>query len=306
MGYKTGKTSPEALEESENSIIREEINLQFHWYLFTFFISYFVSFLFTGLILYTYIRFFFIPYFLRRGDFLSIIADLFSLLALVLMPFIIIVSYLVHVLLISLFTRLFWRITEKISPSKDGIIPRNLNSKTLNFYNIRSFLIKYPKNAVVKGPFPFLINWLYNFIGTNKVGKGTTIEEQFGADRYVEIGDNCYIGVNSGFSSHSVAGIFGNISYFKIRLGDNVTASALNCLAPGVEIKNNAYLLPMAGATKHTSLKGNNNFYFGAPLRKIFKKKIMDYLDISENDLGMNEILSEKHQKIKNELDKLG
>ena len=166
-------------------------------------------------------------------------------------------------------------------------------------------MIKYPKNAFVKGPFPWLINWLYNFVGTNKIGKGTTIEEQFGADRYVEIGKNSYIGVNSGFSSHSVAGMFGNISYFKIKLGDNVTASALNCLAPGVQIKNNAYLLPMAGAVKHTILKGDNNFYFGAPLRKIFRKKIMEYLNISEKDLEINKDLAEKHNKIINELAKL-
>jgi UDP-3-O-[3-hydroxymyristoyl] glucosamine N-acyltransferase len=166
-------------------------------------------------------------------------------------------------------------------------------------------MIKYPKNAFVKGPFPWLINWLYNFVGTNKIGKGTTIEEQFGADRYVDIGENCYIGVNSGFSSHSVAGIFGNISYFEIKLGDNVTTSALNCLAPGVQIKDNAYLLPMAGAVKHTTLKGDNHFYFGAPLRKIFKKKILEYLKISEDNLEMNEEIARKQQLIKKEINKL-
>jgi acetyltransferase-like isoleucine patch superfamily enzyme len=154
-------------------------------------------------------------------------------------------------------------------------------------------MVKYPKNAIIRGPFPWLINWLYNFVGTNKIGKGTTIEEQFGADKFVEVGKNSYVGVNSGFSSHAVEGIFGNISYARIKLGDNVTTAALNCLAPGVEIKDNAILFPLAGATKYSTLK-ENNFYFGVPLRKIFTKKILSYLQIDMRDLERAEQLQSK------------
>jgi acetyltransferase-like isoleucine patch superfamily enzyme len=220
------------------------------------------------------------------------------------MPIILIISYLIHLYAMGLITHWLWKTTEKISPSKDGVIPRNINSKTLNLYNIRSFMIKYPKNAIIKGPFPWLINWLYNFIGTNKIGKGTTVEEQFGADRYVEIGNNSYIGVNCGFSSHSVEGIFGNVSYFKIKIGDNVTTSGLNCIAPGVIIGDNSYLLPLAGATKYNVLKGDN-YYFGAPLRKIFKKKVMEYLNVNEEDLEKDSKVKEKYQKVKEELEKI-
>ncbi|MFX1340623.1 MAG: hypothetical protein ACFFDK_18580 [Promethearchaeota archaeon] len=292
-------------KKPQKSVIREEIKLKFHWYLLAFFTIYTLSFILPGIIFTLYLHYYFAPFFLGVTNFICIFTELNSLFVLLLMPLVIIICYLIHLFFVALITRLFWQHTEKISPTKDGIIPRNIQSKTLDYYNIRSFMIKYPKNAFVKGPFPFLINWLYNFVGTNKIGKGTTIEEQFGADRYVEIGDNCYIGVNSGFSSHSVAGIFGNISYFKIKLGDNVTTSALNCLAPGVQINDNAYLMPMAGAIKHTILKGDNNYYFGAPLRKIFKKKILEYLKITEEDLNLNEELAKKYLKIKNEIDKL-
>ncbi len=301
------KEAKPLFKDSKKPVIREEVNLQFHWYLLAFFTIYTLSFVIPGIILTLYLHFFFTPYFLGVENFLLIFTELNSLIVLLLMPVVIMICYLIHLFFVALITRLFWQHTEKVSPTKDGIIPRNIPSKTLNYYHIRSFMIKYPKNAFIKGPFPWLINWLYNFVGTNKIGKGTTIEEQFGADRYVDIGDNCYIGVNSGFSSHSVAGIFGNISYFEIKLGDNVTTSALNCLAPGVQINDNAYLLPMAGAIKHTILKGDNNYYFGAPLRKIFKKKILEYLKISEDYLEINEELAkkhQKHQKIKNEIDK--
>ncbi len=300
------KNNKELIQDLSNKeILREEIKLQFHSYLLAFFTIYTLSFVIPGIILTLYLYYLFTPYFLGVKNFLSIFMELNSLIVLLLMPFVLIICYLIHLFFVALITRLFWQHTEKISPTKDGIIPRNISSKILDYYNIRSFMIKYPKNAFVKGPFPWLINWLYNFVGTNKIGKGTTIEEQFGADRYVDIGDNCYIGVNGGFSSHSVAGIFGNISYFEIKLGDNVTASALNCLAPGVQIKDDAYLLPMAGAVKHTNLKGDHNFYFGAPLRKIFKKKILEYLKISEENLEMNKELAEKQKQIKYEIDKL-
>ena len=284
-------------KEPQKSVIREEVNLQFHWYLLAFFTIYTLSFVLPGIIFTLYLHFFFTPYFLGVENFVFIFTELNSLIVLLLMPFVIIICYLIHLFFIALITRLFWQYTEKINPTKDGIIPRNIQSKTLNYYNIRSFMIKYPKNAFVKGLFPWLINWLYNFVGTNKVGKGTTIEEQFGADRYVDIGDNCYIGVNSGFSSHSVAGIFGNISYFEIKLGDNVTASALNCLAPGVEIADNSYLLPIAGATKHNKLKGNN-YYFGAPLRKIFTNRLVSYLKIPQEILDLEKEYRNNHEKI--------
>ncbi len=301
MGYKIEKPKQTDSETDQKEIAKEEINLQFHWYLLSFFIIYLGSFFVPCLIIYTYIRFFFLPYFLNTENLVSVFTEIYPLIALITMPLIMIIGYLVHIFILGYLTKKFWQLTEKISPSKNGIIPRNVNSKTLNFYNIRSFMIKYPKNAVIKGPFPWLINWLYNYIGTNKIGKGTTIEEQFGADRFIEVGKNSYIGVNSGFSSHSVEGIFGNIAFFKIKIGDNVTTSTLNCLAPGVEINDNSYLLPMAGATKHSKLKGNN-YYFGVPLRKIFKKKIMDYLKVSEDDMNkdssLKENLSEKSVEI--------
>jgi acetyltransferase-like isoleucine patch superfamily enzyme len=297
MGYKVEKSNISESETEKKEIIKEEIKLQFHWYLISFFIIYLGSLTIPGIILYTYIRFFFFPYFLNNKNFLSIFTELYPLTALILLPFVIIGSYLIHIFLIGFLSRWLWSITERISPSKEGIIPRNINSKMLNFYNIRSFMIKYPKNAVIKGPFPWLINWFYNFVGTNTIGKGSTIEEQFGADRFIEVGKNSYIGVNSGFSSHSVEGIFGNISYFKIKIGDNVTTAALNCIAPGVEINNDSYLFPLAGATKHNKLKGDN-YYFGIPLRKIFNKKIMDYLDLKEEDFNRDLKLREKKKSL--------
>jgi len=272
--------------DNENKkVIKEEINLQFHWYIFSFLLIYMGSFMLPGILFFSYIMFYFVPLFLDNPSIIAIFTSLDSFLALILMPLVILGCYILHLLLMGVITRILWRYTEKKSPTKDGNIPRNIPSKTLNYYHIRSFMIKYSKNCFTKGPFPWLSNWFYNFVGTNKIGKGTTIEEQVCADKYIDVGENCYIGVNSVLTSHFVEGIFGRITYFKIKVGDNTTLGGYNCIAPGTDIKDNCYLIPMAHAAKHYTVKGKN-YYFGAPLHKIFKKKLMAYLHVSLDDLN--------------------
>jgi acetyltransferase-like isoleucine patch superfamily enzyme len=178
-------------------------------------------------------------------------------------------------------------LSEKKSPSKEGIIPRNFPSKTLNYYHIRSFLIKYAKNSFVKGIFPWLTNGLYNFVGSTTVGKGSTLEESICNDKFGIIGKNCYFGVSSTLATHLVDGTFGNINYFHVKIGDNVTAAATNLISAGSEVHDNSSLLPLASAGKHSVLKGNN-YYWGVPLRKIFRKKTMEYLDLSPKELEIN------------------
>jgi len=111
---------------------------------------------------------------------------------------------------------------------------------------MRGFMLKYGKNAFMKGLFPWLSNWFFNFIGASKIGKGTTLEESVCNDKFISIGENCYIGINTSLTSHLIEGIFGNISYFEIKVGNNVTAAAMANIAPGCEVFEDSYLLPLA------------------------------------------------------------
>lgn len=274
--------------ELNNEIIKEEVSVQFHLYIIIFSIIYYISWIIPGFVFLLYFFFPFRIYFLENLSFISIFTDFKSLISLLFMPLVIIMCYLLHLFLIGLITRLLWRITERTSPSKSGIIPRNVKSRTANYYHIRSFMIKYGKNTFNKGIFPWLSNWFFNFVGSNKIGKGTTFEESVGMDKFIEIGDNCYIGVNSTLASHLIQGIFGNISYFKIKVGNNVTSAALGNVGPGSEIFEDSYLLPLASTPKHSVLKGNKNFYFGMPMRRIFRRKIMEYLKVKPEDLERN------------------
>ena len=283
---------------SDTEVPREKIKLQFHWYLSIFFVIYYLSYVVSGIIFMIYIIYIFIPKVLLVDDLIVVFTNLDSLLAFIALPLVIIVSYLSRLFIVGLITRIFWRLSEKISPTKDGVIPRNIPSKTANLYHIRSFMLKYGKNSFMKGVFPWLANWFFNFVGTGVINKGSTLEESVVTDKNINVGRNCYIGVNSALSSHFVEGIFGNIVFFEIKLGENVTLGGFNNIAPGCELSDNSYLLPMAAATKHNKTKGNN-YYFGMPLRRIFKKKIMNYLKVSEDDLERAEELRIKQEREK-------
>lgn len=285
--------------DTSEELEKREVNLQYHLYLFFFIIIYFGSFLLPAIVYMLYYLVIFQPLVLENPDFLSLFTDLNSLLALILFPIVMIASYILHLVFIGVFTRLFWRFTEKMCPTKDGIILRSVPSDTLNYYHIRSFMIKYGKYVFTKGMFPWLSNWFYNYVGSSKIGKGSTIEEEIVADKYIDVGKNCYVGVNSAICSHVVEGIFGRIPYFEIKLRDNVTCSAFNIVGPGCDLGENSYLLPLGSTGKHQNTKGGN-YYFGLPARKIFTKKVMNYLKISEEDLKRDEELRKKQQEKKN------
>jgi acetyltransferase-like isoleucine patch superfamily enzyme len=297
---KTVKENPEDDFKPE-SVVKEEVKLQYHIYITIFLIIYYSSYLIPGIVFFAYVLLVFLPNFLETANFIALFIEIKPLLSLLFMPLVIIVCYLLHLLIICLVTAILWRITEKISPSKDGIIPRNIRSKVANYYHIRSAMIKYGKNAFTKGIFPWLANWLYNTVGSSKIRKGSTIEESVGSEKFVDMGENSYVGVNSTLASHILQGIFGNIFYFKIKVGNNVTTAAMNQIGPGAEIHDDAYLLPLASANKLAVIKGDNNYYFGIPLRKIFKRKIMNYLGLNIGDLKKNENVNEYLERKKRE-----
>ena len=286
------------LEDTEEEPVIEEVNMQYGIYMFLFFVIYYISWIGPGFIFMAYFMMIFREYFLEVPTFIAIFTELNPLLALLLMPVIIIVCYLVHLLFIGIVTKIIWAITEKISPSKNGIIPRNIKSKAADYYHIRSFILKYGKNVFVKGIFPWLSNWYFNFTNASNIGKGTTIEESILNDKFLTVGENCYIGFNSSLATHVVEGIFGNISYFEIKLKDNITFAAMNAIGAGSEVSDNSFLLPLASAQKHAIIgsqgeKKRFGYYFGLPLRKIFKKKLKDYLGLSLEDLERNENIEE-------------
>jgi len=275
----------EDISDSGSDFQREIVQFQYQKYMAFFFFIYVGSYLAPVVALMFYLFLILKPLFLEVKSFIVIFTSPDSLIIFLTLPLLVVGFYLSHLFLLGVFTRISWRYTEKKSPTKDGIIPRDIPSKTANYYHYRSFMIKYGKNTFMKGIFPWLANWFFNFVGASVIDKGSTLEESVGNDRNIEVGRNCYIGVNSTLASHLVEGVFGNIVYFKIKAKDNVTLGGFNAIAPGCELKDSSYLLPMAAATKFNTTKGDN-FYYGIPFRRIFKKKVMEFIKVSEDDLN--------------------
>ncbi len=278
---------------------KEEQKLPIFWVIAIISSVYLISWFFPGALFYSYIYYLFIPNFLNVSNFFSLFTEPLSLFTLILFPIVIILGCLLHLFFASLIVRFWWNLTEKKSPSKDGNIPRNVRSKASKFYHLRSFIVKYPKNAIVKGLFPWLYKRLFNFIGAVEIGKETTIEEQVVGDRAIKVGENCYIGPNSSITSHLVEGIFGNICYFKTILGDNVTLSADTHIGPGTKLEDDSYVFPWGVTQKYTRNKGKN-YYFGMPIRKVFSRKLKKFLQITDEDIERAEALTEK-KKIEKE-----
>ncbi|MFX1388182.1 MAG: hypothetical protein ACFE9M_13270 [Promethearchaeota archaeon] len=283
--------SEESDPPNQNEVLKEDVKLQYHLYISLFALIFYSSWVIPGICFFWFVLQVFLPYFLETTNLLLVFIDLRTLLAFILMPLVLIGCYLLRLFLLGLTTKIFWKISEKISPSKEGVIPRNIRSRAANYYHIRSFLIKYGKNTFTKGIFPWLSNWFFNFVGSSKIGKGTTLEESVVNDKFFEMGDNCYLGVNSALATHVVEGIFGNISYFKIKIGDNVTGATTNLIGAGSEIADNSFMLPLACATKHSIVGKPDliNYYWGMPLRRIFRRKLMQYLGVSQKYLEKNE-----------------
>jgi len=282
-------------KNSEEKVIKKEQPIKFHWYLLGFTTTYFISWLIPGSVFFLYIFLFFLPYFLETSNFILIFTELKPLLALVCFPLVLILCIFLHIFFAAAVVKFWYGFTQGISPSKEGVIPRNVPSKTSSLYHIRSFLLKYPKNVVMKGVFPWLFTWIFNFIGATEYGKGVTIEEEVCGDRFAKTGDNCYVGPNASLASHLVEGIFGNIYYFKVKLGDNCTVGAETPLGPGTELGDNSYVFPGSAALKFTEGKGGY-YYFGMPIRRLFSRKLKKYLGLTDEDLEKAEKLTGKQQ----------
>jgi acetyltransferase-like isoleucine patch superfamily enzyme len=186
------------------------------------------------------------------------------------LPIAFIIIYLLHLFLVALFTRWFYQYAIKRG-SGEGIYDRNLDeeSQALDYYHFKSFLFKYPIFAFIRSPFPWLIAWELRFIGGNRIGKNSVIEECY-LHCLINLGKNCYLGTYTHLSNHLVDGVYGteNLTHFGVELGNKVVFEALTGAMPGTNIGDNTTVLPISATTKFDKLKGNAIYSF-FPIKKL-------------------------------------
>jgi len=253
----------------------KELGLPFHLYIASGWIIVGGSFMLPGFLFILFIYEYLMPNLLSLPLSLNLLLDYWIIIRLLLIPLIFIGLYLLHLFFVVLFTRWFYRYADKRGPSQ-GVFDRNLDatSTALDYYHFRSFLFKYPIFAVIRSPFPWLINWELRFIGSNEIGKGTVFEECY-IHSHINYGKNCYLGTFSHITNHLVDGVYGseNLTFFGADSGDNCVFNALIGGLPGLEVGDNSTLLPMCSTIKFDKL-GENGIYAGFPAKKLEKKDI--------------------------------
>lgn len=248
----------------------KEIAVPFHLYVFSGWFIIGFSFIIPGFLFFIYLFGIIKPYLFSLSFQIQSFLNLSTILIMLTLPLAFISIYLFHLFFVALFTRCFYKYAAKRGPG-EGIYDRNLDkeSKALDYYHFKSFLFKYPIFAFIRSPFPWFITWELRFIGGNKIGKNTVIEESF-LHYVINLGKNCYLGTYTHLSNHLVDGVYGteNLTHYGVQLGDNVVFEALTGAMPGTLVGDESTVLPISATTKFDKLEGNAIYSF-FPIKKL-------------------------------------
>ncbi|GAG78129.1 unnamed protein product, partial [marine sediment metagenome] len=236
------------------------------------------SYIIPGFLFFLFLYGFLIPNLLTVPFSFVLLLNLKYIIILLITPLILIIIYLIHLFFIALITRWIYKFADKRGPIQ-GLFDRDLSesSTLLDYYHFRSFLMKYPIFSIIRSPFPWLIKWELRFIGSNKIGKGTVIEESY-IHSHINFGKNCYYGTFAHITNHLVDGVYGKekLTFFGVEIGDNCVFNSLTGVLPGLEIGNNATLLSKATTMKYDKL-GDNGIYAGFPVKRLNKDEIIKF-----------------------------
>ena len=272
---------PSEVPFDENSTRTEghTLSVPFGFYVGAGWITVGCSFILPAFLFYFFIFGYLVPTFLTVPLTFELLFNLNTCIAMFLTPLILIGLYLMHIFFVALITRWFYAYADARGPAQ-GVFDRNLSesSSVLDYYHLRSFLLKYPVFAVIRSPFPWLLNWELRFIGSNKIGKGTVLEECY-IHSHINYGKNCYVGTFAHNTNHLVDGVYGdeNLTFFGAEVEDNCVFSALMGGLPGLEMGKNSTMLPMCSTIKYDRL-GEDGIYSSFPARRLTKEQIIDIL----------------------------
>ncbi len=269
------------IEDTSENLQEEvkQLTVPFYTYITSGWIITGFSFLIPGFLFFIYFYGILKPYLLINPFIIKSILNIDIILISISLPLVLISLYLIHLFFVAFITNIFYKYANR-KGSYQGIFDRNLdiNAKILFYYHFKSFLFKYPIFSFIRSPFPWLINWELRFLGSNKLGKGTTIEESF-LHSNINLGDNCYLGTFTHLTNHVVDGVYGkdNLTIFGCSVGDNVSFETITGILPGSKVGSNSAFLPIACTIKFDELKGDG-IYSGLPIRRLNQKEIEEIL----------------------------
>jgi acetyltransferase-like isoleucine patch superfamily enzyme len=206
--------------------------------------------------------------------FLPILQDPVSLTIFLTSPLVFIGIYLLKMFIYACIAKFYLWGFKLIHPRKELInaLPRGNTAKDVGIYYNRNFILRMIKWEFSKSMFPWLLNWMYNFINTNKIGKNCTFEDGYVCQEYLETGKNVYVGYGTVTTSHLLEGIYGALILKKIKLADNVCIGSRCAIPPGTEFNENSEMLWYSGVIKYQRVKPGV-VYWGLPASRLTKQK---------------------------------
>ncbi len=226
--------------------------------------------------LYLYFAGVFYPYVLASPSSSPLIITNISNLILVFTPLILLCFHILNILLVVLITKFLYYIISRINKPKEGIFHWSQKTVDYDFYFLRSFLLRYAKWKIQRGPYPWLIKPVFNYIGGCSIGKGTVIEDMYLSKEFINIGENSYLG-----KILLTNQLWDRVLTVKgIKISNRVVICDGCCIAPGNVIEDDVTILPFSITSKHEHLKANK-IYYDAPIKEIQNKdELMRILNI--------------------------
>lgn len=277
---KTSKYNQKLTNSSQGFIPRAKFELD--KYLIVIVIIWGYSWLVPIVILYQYYYLLIQPDLHIYASVIQIFSSIKYILVFFLSPIILISLYLLRLFFVMLYSKIAIWLCNQRSPMKELIASKGIGkeeAKAINYYHLRGMILRILKWEISKSPFPWLVPVAFNFVAVNKIGKGTTLEDQFYTQEFLETGENVHIGQGSIVSSHLVEGKYGAITLKKINIGNNAVIGAFNPISPGSLIGNYAEFLPMSGVAKFQKIRGFSKYY-GLPVARISTKRYIKMVQI--------------------------
>ncbi|MHA1913344.1 MAG: hypothetical protein ACW986_11980 [Promethearchaeota archaeon] len=197
-----------------------------------------------------------------------------SINSLILTGFLVFLYYLYLILLIEV-SALWVRRWNKKVPPQEGVFARVLDDvnspegKMIKYYHKRGFIIKYPMWLTSKSPFPWLVNRTLRRISHNKIGKNVIFCDAYVGLEFTDVGDNVFIYPSSAYSSHAVNSIFGKLTIFEVKFGENTTLYPGTIAGPNAITEANNVIFPNSILHKNWRGRPGKFYYQGNPARAL-------------------------------------
>ncbi|MFX1344247.1 MAG: hypothetical protein ACFFAI_04015 [Promethearchaeota archaeon] len=180
------------------------------------------------------------------------------------LPVSIVLYYVIFILFLLFFSKLYLIILNLIHIPKEGIFKRSLNDKDFTFFILRRNLKRFILKIYNYFPLPWAKLLALKILGI-KIPYNTGVLDSYIDSDFVEIGNNVILGEGSIIMSSM---IIGNLFLIKrVILKDGCTIGAFSVISPGTVVEEGA-ILGMGSYTQVNQCLKENSIHIGRPAKR--------------------------------------